>query len=89
MLEPYLKKIGPYLSYFGKVLRMLPSSEKGQDLSSVYAQNSPSQNKSCSPCSESKSVQFITSENGQLLPGTTMIIDFKAVLQCYSWLLKL
>ena len=64
-----------YLSNFGKVLRTLPSSEKGlvrQGLSSVQRQHYSSQTseeKVPTPQSASKSVPFITDENGQLLPG--------------------
>lgn len=67
--------IAKYLSNFAKVLRTLSSSEKGlvrQGLSSVhrrYYSSQSSKEKVPTPQTASKSVPFITDENGQLLPG--------------------
>ena len=75
-MVPFLKKICSYLSDFGKVLKTLPPSEGNlvrQGLSSVYGRHYSSmhsQKKTRSPRSGSKSVPFITEENGKLLPGS-------------------
>ena len=78
-MVPFLEKICSYLSDFGKVLKTLPPSERGlvrQGLSSVYGRgrhysSMHSQKETRSPRSGSKSVPFITEENGKLLPGNT------------------
>ena len=65
--------IASYLSNVGKVLKTLPPSEKGlvrQGLSSVHRRHYSSQSENVpTPHSASKSIPFITDENGQLLPG--------------------
>jgi hypothetical protein len=75
-MVPFLEKTSSYLSDLGKVLKTLPPSERGlvrQGLSSVYGRHNSSmhsQKKTRSPRSESRSVPFITEENGKLLPGS-------------------
>ena len=65
--------IASYVSNVGKVLKTLPPSEKGlvrQGLSSVHRRHYSSQSENVpTPQSASKSMPFITDENGQLLPG--------------------
>ena len=71
----YLDHIAVFLTNICKVLKMLPSSEKGlvrQGLSSATRRYSASQRgkrKTRTPRTESKAIPFITGENGQLLPG--------------------
>ena len=74
-MEDYLGTIATYLSNLGKVLKTLPSSEKSlvrQGLSSASRRKFFSQSaikKITTPQSDSKSVPFVTGEDGQLLPG--------------------
>lgn len=72
-MEDYLGFIASYLSNIGKVLKTLPSSEKGlvrQGLSSVHRRHYTSQSENIpTPQSATTSIPFITDENGHLLPG--------------------
>jgi hypothetical protein len=72
-MEDYLCFIASYLSNIGKVLKTLVPSQKGlvrQGLSSVHRRHYSSQSEDIlTPQSATKSIPFITDENGQLLPG--------------------
>ena len=77
-MEDYLGTIATYLSNLGKVLKTLHSSEKSlvrQSLSSASRRKFSSQSamkKITTPQSDSKSVPFVTGEDGQLLPGKSI-----------------
>ena len=76
-MEECLGFIASYLSNIGKVLKTLAPSQKGlvrQGLSSVHRRHYSSQSEKVpTPQSATKSIPFITDENGQLLPGTKSI----------------
>ena len=77
-MKDYLDTVATYLSNFGKVLKTLSSSEKSlvrQGLSSATRRHFSSRSavkKIRTPQSDSKSVPFVTREDGQLLPGKSI-----------------
>lgn len=68
----YLGQVATFISNVGKVLRKMPSSEKGlvrQSLSSATRRYSSSSKRARTPRTESKAMPFITGDDGRLLPG--------------------
>ena len=68
----YLDHVATFLTETGKVLRTIPSSEKGlvrQGLLSRYNNSFTSKKRNSTPQTKNKAIPFITGENGQLLPG--------------------
>ena len=76
-MEGCLEFIASYVSNIGQVLKTLAPSQQGlvrQGLSSVHRRHYSSQSEKVpTPQSATKSIPFVTDENGQLLPGTKFI----------------
>ena len=68
----YLDLVATFLTETGKVLKTIPSSEKGllrQGLRSRYNNSFTSKQRYSTPQTKNKAIPFITGDNGQLLPG--------------------
>lgn len=87
----YLDHIGTFLTNIGRILKTLPSSQKGlvrQGLSSAtrrYGLSNHARRRVTIPKSESKAIPFITGDNGQLLPGKIYASFFYYYLMMWTY----